>query len=102
VCLKRHGRIIGLLSISKRIFLSGMIFTAVCCDRCASETASWEVPVSWRHTDEEETDEHMVVYYNPGNMGFSSGLYLAEIRDLDVTENKLPGGQSRAEHHRNR
>jgi hypothetical protein len=43
----------------------------------------------------------MVVYYNPGNMDFASGLYLAEIRDLDMTQNKLPDGQSGEEHHRN-
>jgi len=43
----------------------------------------------------------MVVYYNPGNMDFASGLSPAEIGDLDVIEKELPGGQSKAEHHRN-
>lgn len=39
VRIKRHWKsteqrgIIGLFSISKRVFLSRMIFTAVCCDR---------------------------------------------------------------------
>jgi len=101
VWLKRHGRIIVLLPISERFFLSRIIFMAVGCERCTSKTALWEILVSWRYSDERETDEHRVVYHNPGNMDFASGLSLAEIRDLDVTENKLPGGQSGAEHHRN-
>jgi len=42
----------------------------------------------------------MVVYHYPGNMDLSPGLSPAEIRDLHVTENKLPGGQSGEEHHR--
>jgi hypothetical protein len=48
--LKRHGkvaeqrRVIGLLPLSKRVFLSRMIFTAVCCDRCALTAAFKESP----------------------------------------------------------
>jgi hypothetical protein len=42
----------------------------------------------------------MVVYHYPGDIDLSSGLSFAEIRDLHVTENKLSGGQSGAEHHR--
>ena len=48
--LKRHGkgleqrRIIGLLPIAKRVFLSWMIFTAVCCDRRVFNTAFVERP----------------------------------------------------------
>jgi hypothetical protein len=37
-------RIIGLLPISKRFFLSRMIFTAVCCDRCVFNTSFVERP----------------------------------------------------------
>jgi hypothetical protein len=44
----------------------------------------------------------MVVYHNPGNMDLSSDLSPAKIRDLYVTEDKLPGRQSGADHHQNR
>jgi hypothetical protein len=36
-------------------------------------------------TEEGETDEYVVVYNNPWNMDFPSGIYLAEIRDFHVT-----------------
>jgi len=42
--LKRHGRIIGLLSVSRRIFLSSMIFAAVCCDRLLFNTTFMAKP----------------------------------------------------------
>jgi hypothetical protein len=48
---------------------------------------------------EEERYEYMVVCYNPWSMDFTSGIYLAEIRDFHVTETQLPGRQPKREHH---
>jgi hypothetical protein len=47
---------------------------------------SWEGLFYGGHRqEEEETDEYVVVYSDPGNLDFTSGVYLAEIRDFHVT-----------------
>jgi len=47
---------------------------------------SWEGLFYGEHGQgQEETDEHMVVYSDPGNLDFTSGVYIAEIRDFHVT-----------------
>jgi hypothetical protein len=54
VRLKRHGkgaeqrRIVGLFPISRRVFLSCMIFTAVCCEPRVFNTAFMGRPDSWK------------------------------------------------------
>ena len=63
---------------------------------------SWEGLFYGGHRqEEEETDEYMVVYSDPGNLDFTSGVYIAEIRDFHLTAKELPGGQAKAGHHRN-
>jgi hypothetical protein len=83
VWFKRH-RAIGLLSFSKRIFLSRVIFTAVCCDRFFYGIQA-KTRLYGEDTEKGKADEHMVVYNNPWDMDSASGLYLAEIRDFYVT-----------------
>lgn len=63
---------------------------------------SWEGLFYGGHRqEEEETDEYVVVYSDPGDLDFTPGLYIAEIRNFHVTAKQLPGGQAKAGHHRN-